>query len=109
MNRTIRDFLTVLKVFPRDSLVERLDAKMRELLEALDASHDEKAKGSLTLTVTFQRLGDRKDIHAAVKLALPPEAAVPPTTLFTVEDGLSLEHPRQSDMFSGPRDAAAAR
>lgn len=107
MTRIIRDFRTLTELVARGRLTEKLDAQLVELLEALDRASDEKAKGSLTLTLTLQRVGDKTDISGAVKTVLPPNKPLPATTLFVVEGGLSLQHPSQTDMFSGPRDAGA--
>lgn len=106
MSRIIRDYRTVLELIARGRLIERLDEKTAEVLAALEAEDDDKAKASLQVKLSFQRVGDRTDITAAVQVTLPPDKPLPTTTLFVVEGGLSLQHPSQMDMFSGPRDAA---
>lgn len=108
MSRVIRDYRTVIELVARGRLVERLDEQIRDVLEALEASDDEKAKASLTVTLSFQRMADRTDVHGACKVVLPPDLPLPSLTLFNVEGGLSLQHPSQLDMFAGPRDAGAA-
>lgn len=105
--RIIRDFRTVVELCARGRLTERLDAKLIDCLDALAASVDEKAKASLTLSLDLQRVGDRIEIRPKATVKLPEEKGVGSTTLFAAEGGLSLQHPSQTDMFSGPRDAAS--
>ncbi|RBP01062.1 hypothetical protein DFR50_1597 [Roseiarcus fermentans] len=105
--RIIRDFRTVIELCARGRLTERLDQKLADCLEALNASPDEKAKASLTVTLELQRAGDRIEIRPKATVKLPEEKGVGSTTLFAAEGGLSLQHPSQTDMFSGPRDAAS--
>lgn len=106
--RIIREFNTVIQTISRGRLVERLDEKLVALLEDLDACGDDKAAGSLTLTLKFQRVGERVEITPKVEIKPPAEKPVPPGTLFAVEGGLSVQHPAQNDMFSGPRGLDAA-
>ncbi len=106
MSRVIRDFRTVLDIVARGRLTEKADSQLVSLLEAMEASLDETAKGQLQVTLSFQRIGEKIDISGAVKMTPPPEKKLPPSTLFVVEGGLSVQHPSQTDMFSGPRDAA---
>lgn len=65
------------------------------------------SKGSLTITVGFAIDGETITLAGDIKPKIP---SLPRrnTTLFVTDDGqLSTEHPRQSDMFAGPRDVAA--
>ena len=107
MTRVIRDFRTITELIARGRLVEKLDAQILNLIEALEDSDDDKSKASLQLTLTFQRIGEKTDIRATYKATPPPDKPLPAVTLFNVEGGLSLQHPSQIDMFAGPRDAAA--
>lgn len=102
-DRIIRDFRTVLDLCARGRLVERLDDKMGDVLKALAAHPDDKAKGTLTLTLEFARADERVTVRPKVVIKTPEEKGVGETTLFAAEDGLSLMHPSQMDMFAGPR------
>ena len=104
MTPVIRDFKTLVEYYERGALSARLNDNLLDLIEALDANFDEKCNGSLTLTLKVQRIGDRKEVLATVKMALPPDKPLPSANFFGVEGGLSLEHPSQNDMFSTPRE-----
>ena len=43
---------------------------------------------------------------AGVKSKLPEDKAFSETPFWTLDGGLSVQHPSQTDMFAGPRDAA---
>jgi len=101
--RVIHDFATVLGLLSRGRLLERLDEKLAEALAALDRTPDEKTKAQITLTIELVRVQERVELKPVVKLKLPDEKGLPSSTLFAFEDGLSLEHPQQLDMFGGPR------
>ena len=103
--RIIRDFRMVLETFPRGRLIERLDQKLIDCLDALAASPDETSKATLTVALELQRVGERVEIRPKVTVKLPEEKGVGSATLFAAEGGLSLQHPSQFDMFSGPREA----
>lgn len=107
--RVIHDFPTILALLSRGRYVEKINDKLGDMLDALQSCPEDKAKATLTLTFDVTRMQDRVDIKPTVKLKLPEEKGFAPTVLFAFEDGLSLEHPSQLDMFGGPRDAAAPR
>jgi hypothetical protein len=101
--RVIREFATVLNLLSRGRFVEKIDEKLAEAMTALNAHPDDKAKASVTLTFEFTRVQERVGIKPSIKLKLPEEKGFAETVMFAVEDGLSLQHPSQIDMFSGPR------
>ena len=105
MTRIIRDFRTIVELNQRGRLLEKIDAKIAELIGELDVHPNEKARGKIDVSLTFQRIGEKIDVYGAVKMTPPPEKALPPTTLFLVEGGLSVQHPSQIDMFGAPREA----
>lgn len=104
--RVIRDFGKIVALIARGRLLEKLDDEVAELLDQLEATGEDKAKGSLTLTIEFQRLADRTDVSGKITVKPPAEKALPATTLFNVEGGLSVQHPGQMEMFGGPRAVA---
>jgi len=106
--RVIHDFPTVLGLLSGGKVVEKLDGKLAEALATLaERADDEKVKATITLTLDLKRVGERVDIKPVIKLKLPDERGFGVDTLFAFEDGLSLEHPRQLDMFRGPREVPA--
>ncbi len=64
-----------------------------------------KASGHVTIVLSMKVEGGTLKITPDLKEKQPPEE-FGSTTFFLTEDGeLSTQHPRQSDMFAGPRDA----
>lgn len=104
--RVIRSFLQALGLLSRGRLEEKLNDEMSRVIGALEEHPEEKAKASLCLTIEFTKLADRIDLRPTVKTTLPKEKELPSTTFWPLENGLSVQHPSQTDMFSGPRDAA---
>lgn len=88
---------------------EKVDAELRAVIQALEEHPEEKAKGSLTLTIDFVKLGDRIDMKPQVKAKLPDEKGFTSTPFWIVEGGLSVQHPSQVDMFGGPSEVGERR
>ena len=105
--RIIRDFQTVLKLPGGGKFAARVDEKLALALETIAGMAEEGGKATLTLTFDFTQAQERVDIKGTVKLKLPEEKGFPPYTVFAADGGLSLEHPRQFDMFGGPRVVGA--
>lgn len=100
--RIIRSFLQTLGLLSRGKLEEKLNTEMERVLEALDQHPEDKAQATVILEVEFTKLGDRVDCKPTVKVKLPKEKAFASTTFWPLENGLSVQHPSQTDMF-GPR------
>lgn len=102
--RIIRSLFQALGLSNRGRFEEKANAEMQRLIDALQEHPDEKAKGTLTLTIEFVKLGDRMDMKPQVKAKLPEEKGFTSTPFWVVEGGLSVQHPSQSDMFGGPSE-----
>ncbi|MBB3771564.1 hypothetical protein FHS55_002163 [Angulomicrobium tetraedrale] len=107
--RIIRSAFQALGLSNRGRFEEKVNAEMQRVIEALEQHPEEKAKGTLTLTVNFTKLGDRIDMKPAVKAKLPEEKDFTSTPFWIVEGGLSVQHPSQSDMFGGPSEVGDRR
>ena len=86
---------------------EDLSEVLRKTKAVADQTKNGKAKGSLTITVAFEVNGDTITLAGKTKLSVP---ALPrrDSTFFVTSDGeITTEHPRQADMFAGPRDITA--
>ncbi len=106
--RVIRSFFQAIGIMHRGRVEEKLNTELARLLEAVEQHPEEKASGTLTLTVTVTKLGDRLDVKPKVEAKLPKDKDFGSATFWPLEGGLSIEHPSQSDMFA-PRDANARR
>lgn len=106
--RVIRSFLQAIGLLHRGRVEEKLNSELARLIESVEQHPEEKASGSITLTLTVTKLADRIDVKPKVETKLPKDKDFPSSTFWPLEGGLSLEHPSQGDMF-GPRDAAARR
>jgi len=102
--KPIRSLFDALNLMHRGRFAERCDDHLQKAIAEIEASQDDKAKASITLTITIQRLGDRIDVKPDVKSKLPEEKGFQSVPFWTVEGGLSVQHPNQTDMFGGPRD-----
>ncbi|UOK70163.1 hypothetical protein [Ancylobacter polymorphus] len=107
--RIIRSLFQALGLSNRGRFEEKANAEMQRLIDALQEHPDEKAKGTLTLTIEFVKLGDRMDMKPQVKAKLPEEKGFTSTPFWVVEGGLSVQHPSQSDMFGGPSEVGERR
>ncbi|MBY6239847.1 hypothetical protein [Methylosinus sp. Sm6] len=106
MMRLIDSYPEIMGIFGREDVNGKLNELLREALEAIEDAPGDKAKASVTLDIAFARDGDRVTIVPAVKSKLPPQAGFRGTTCWLVEGKISLQHPSQIDMFSGPREVA---
>jgi len=102
--KPIRRLFDALALMHRGDFADRCDDHLQKAIAELTASTDEKCQATITITVTVQRLGDRLDVKPAVKSKLPDEKGFHGVTFWTVDGGLSVQHPSQADMFGGPRD-----
>ncbi len=106
MKRTIRKFDELIGLLSRGRFAEKCDEHLTHALETLEALPGEKGVATLTVTLTFNYESGRIDIKPVVKSKLPEEKGFSGTPFWTYEGGLSVQHPSQLDIFSGPRDAA---
>ncbi|WP_454683966.1 hypothetical protein [Ancylobacter moscoviensis] len=107
--RVIRSIFQALGLSNRGRFEEKANHEMQRLIEALQEHPEDKAKGTLTITIDFAKLGDRIDMKPAVKAKLPEEKGFTSTPFWVVEGGLSVQHPSQSDMFGGPSEVGERR
>lgn len=107
--RIIRSIFQALGLSNRGRFEEKANAEMQRLIAALQDHPEEKAKGTLTLTIDFVKIGDRIDMKPQVKAKLPEEKGFTSTPFWVVEGGLSVQHPSQSDMFGGPTEVGERR
>jgi hypothetical protein len=106
VKRTIRKFDELIGLLSRGRFAEKCDEHLTHALETLEALPGEKGVATLTVTLTFNYESGRIDIKPVVKSKLPEEKGFSGTPFWTYEGGLSVQHPSQLDIFSGPRDAA---
>lgn len=68
-----------------------------------------KIKGSVTLKINLEVEGSTVTIDADIDSKVPKPARGSSFYWVTDDGSLSTEHPQQTDMFAGPRDAADRR
>lgn len=100
--RIIVRFLETVGLLGRGKLEDKLNSEQARILEALEQHPEDKVEGELVLKVKYVKLGDRIDVRPSVDAKLPKEKAFTSTTFWPLENGLSVQHPSQIDMF-GPR------
>jgi hypothetical protein len=103
--KPIRSFVDMLGLLNRGRFIEKCDEHLTEAINHLEALPGEKGTAKLTLEVTVVFDTGRVDIKPSIKSKLPEEKAFSETPFWTIEGGLSVQHPSQIDMFAGPRDA----
>ncbi len=103
--RPIRRFSEMLAILNRGRFEEKLDELLTKTCETLENLPEQSGKAVVNMTFTLTYSEGRYGIKPAVKLKLPEDKAFSETPFFAAEGGLSLQHPSQTDMFAGPRDA----
>lgn len=103
----IHDFLQAIGLIGRGRTHEKLNDEMARLIQAMQDHPEDKASGSITLTMKFTKLVDRIDLQPEIKTVLPKEKGLASATFWPAEGGLSVEHPSQHDMFGGPRETSS--
>lgn len=109
--KRIRDAQTIIGTLEDGDLANEVSNQitdaLRQLKEQCGNRPKAKAKGKVTLTLNLlvQDGAVTIDCEVAAKVPKPPRAS---SFFWVLEDGsLSTEHPKQIDMFSGPRGVAA--
>lgn len=105
--KQIRDATTVIGSLEEGELVAALSAALTDTLKKLKehagnrAKSSAKGKVSLTIDLDVQQSGVTITADIQAKLPKMPRRS---TYFWVLDDGsLSLEHPQQMSMFSGPR------
>lgn len=105
----LRRFTDLVGVLNRGRFVEKLDEHLTHALEKLEGLPDGKGKVTMTVTLDIAYQEGRVEVKPSVKSKLPEDKGFNGTPFWTVDGGFSVQHPGQSDMFSGPRDASVPR
>ena len=107
--RKIRDATEIIARLEGGDLAADLSKEIETAIVALTEHAGDRnvARGSLTLTLSFEIAHGKAEITADIKSKLPKRLRRT-SFFFATDDGaLSLEHPSQHDMF--PREIAGAR
>lgn len=104
--KPIHSLADMLPILNRGKFSEKCDEHLAKALETLEALPSERGTATLTLNIVIAYDGGRVDIRPAIKSKLPEDKAFGETPFWTVDHGLSVQHPSQLDMAFGPRDAA---
>lgn len=105
MSRPIRRLNDLLPVLSRGRFVEKCDEHLSRTLETLEALPDGQGKATITLTLNVAYQDGRLEVTPSVKSKLPEEKGFSGTPFWAADGGFSVQHPSQSDMFTGPRPA----
>lgn len=109
MSRPIRKFTDMIDLLNRGRFTEKLDEHLADAIASLEALPAEKGTATISVSITLVYESGRLDIKPTVKSKLPEEKAFASTAFWAVEHALSVQHPSQTDMFSGPMDAEERR
>jgi hypothetical protein len=107
--RPIRSVTEILGLLSRGRFAERLDEELEKCISALENLPEEKGTASIEISLSLNFQSGRLDIRPKVKGNPPKEKAFSDTPFWTLDGALSVQHPSQTDMFAGPRDATAPR
>ena len=102
----IRDAAQAIAILEDGELVENLSDEAKRVRKLLyeAAGPKGKAKGSITLKLSFEVSGSSCEIEASVDVKVPkPKRG---TSFFFVnqEGELLTEHPKQTSLFNGPKE-----
>lgn len=106
----IRDSNTVIGLLENGELSQRLTTELVDTLIALEEHTGNrpkvKAKGSVTLKLNIEVVDGTVTIEAETS-SKRPKPVHGSSFFWLLDDGsLSTQHPRQIDMFGGPREAS---
>lgn len=79
------------------------NAAVREVVEELENLPSEKGKATITVTLDFEYEKGLFNLLPNVKVKLPDGKKFGRTPFWAHEGALSTQHPKQIDMFGGPR------
>lgn len=105
----IRRYRDLLDQLNRGRFVEKCDEHLAKVIETLENLPDQKGKAQISLTLDISYESGRLEIKPTVKTKLPEDKAFGGTPFWAHEGAISVQHPSQIDMFSGPRDATRER
>lgn len=107
--KRIRDAQTIIGLLEGGELAADLGRQITETLaflkEASSGPRKAKAKGSVVLKLSFEVEGGAVTIAAEVESKRPKPTRGSSFYWVTDDGALSTEHPQQTDMFAGPREA----
>lgn len=105
-DRVIRSYTEMLGLLSRGDFSRRLDQELTKLVETLEALPTDSGKATITVGIEFKYELGRIDINPTFKVKLPDTDRFMKTPFWAIEGALSVQHPSQIDMFSGPRTVA---
>lgn len=111
--KRIRDAQTIIGSLEGGEVAAALGQEIVDTLQALKEHAGDrpkaKAKGKVSLVLSLEVDGDSVTIGTEIT-SKRPKPVRGNSFFFVLDDGsLSTEHPRQIDMFGGPRDAVRDR
>lgn len=108
--KRIRDAATILGMLEQGEVAGAFSAEITETLAKLKELAGErpkaKAKGSVTLKLSLEVEQGAVTIVAEIDSKRPKPQRGSSFYWVTDDGSLSTEHPQQTDMFAGPREAA---
>jgi hypothetical protein len=108
--KKIRDAQTIIGMLEGGELAQALSGDITETLTKLKDLSDQmgrkaKVKGKVMLTLDFEVEAGAVEVLAGIDTKVP-KAPRSRSFYWVTEDGaLSTEHPQQTDMFAGPKEA----
>ena len=96
--RPMRRLTDVLPLLSRGRFVEKCDEHMAHALETLAALPEGKGVAQITITLSIAYDTERVEIKPTVKSKLPEEKGFSGTPFWTVDNGISTQHPSQFDL-----------
>ncbi len=107
--RNIRKFSELIELLSRGRFSEKVDEHLEKSIEALENTPDQRGTSTITIQMTLTYIEGRIDIKPSVKSKLPEEKGFNGTPFWAVNGELSVQHPNQTEMFGGPREASDRR
>lgn len=104
--RTLKNLPETMSLLNRGRFVERVNEHISKALEAIQAMPDETGVAEVTVKFKLVGKGGELQLTPSVISKLPSEKSMAPTTFWIVDGELSVQHPSQTDLFEGPRDAS---
>ena len=105
--KPIHNFTDLCGVLNRGKFSDKCNEHLQHAMTTLEGLPDQKGEATLTVTLKIAFQEGRIDVKPSVKSKLPEEKGFSATPFWSLNGGFSVQHPSQSDMFAGPRDATA--